>query len=113
MVSCSTRGLSVGHAATHVVALRVDGLSCRTGRAVAGTIARDLTHGEAISIAGASSYSMSEISSCTSRCASETDVSVGYTRGSIRVSLSGTPAGSGGIANSGGNLTGGPGVLTA
>ena len=116
-VSCSTRGLSGGHghAAARVVGLNVDGLSCRTGRAIAGTIARDLTHGQPISISGASSYSMSESSICTSRCASRTEVSVSYPRGSVEVSLGGAASAgvSGGITGSGGNLTDGPGVLTA
>jgi hypothetical protein len=115
IVSCSTRGLSAerGRAAAHVVGLSVDGLTCRTGRAIAGTIARDLSRGEAISIAGASSYSMSEISSCTSRCASETEVSVGYPRGSVKVSLGGALGASGGTAGFDGSPTGGPGLLTA
>lgn len=117
VVRCSTRGLSVGHghAAARVVGLNVDGLTCRAGRVIAGTIARDLAHSEPISISGASSYSMSESSTCTSRCASQTEVSVSYPHGSVEVSLGGAASVgvSGGSAGFGGNVTDGPGVLTA
>jgi hypothetical protein len=90
--SCSTRGLSVGAgkgaAGVKVVSLRVQGIGCSTAAGVARAVAGDLASGRTISLDGVADMSISTVTPCGG-CSSETQVSLGYPRASISLSLRG------------------------
>jgi hypothetical protein len=83
--ACSTEGLSAS--SVRVVELRVQGVSCLSARKVAGRVAQDLQHGREISVRGSSSFAISQ-STCTG-CKAATSVSIGYSGGSVTISLRG------------------------
>lgn len=90
--SCSTNGLAVS--GIRVVGLHVEGVPCSKARTVAGTIAHDLAHGQAVSVSGAQGFSMNE-ESCTG-CKTTTSVSIEYARGKITVAIRGGSGAAGG-----------------
>ncbi len=84
--TCTTKGLVAGAAAaTYKVAqLTTTGIPCAKARAIARTVAAQVTGNGSLNVPGVVSFSMST-QTCTVGCASGTSVTVVYPSGSVTI----------------------------